>query len=138
MIEQDFYDYITIVSQITDIIGTRIYPDTAPESVTLPCLVYEKTGVDRQLTLLKSSGVVTATLQLDIFAATRLQAETIVEEIRLAFDGYQGTWTTTNIFMARLDNESVGWDLETALESGTHRATVDLVVTFLESVTTFT
>ena len=138
MIEQDFYDYITIVSQITDIIGTRIYPDTAPESVTLPCLVYEKTGVDRQLTLLKSSGVVTATLQLDIFAATRLQAETIVEEIRLAFDGYQGTWTTTKIFMARLDNESVGWDLETALESGTHRATVDLVVTFLESVTTFT
>lgn len=138
MIESAFYDYISGITNITDVISLRIYPDTAPESVTLPCLVYEKTGVDRQLTLLKSSGVVTATLQLDIFSATRLQAETIVEEIRLAFDGFQGTWDTTNIFMARLDNESVGWDLETALESGTHRATVDLVVTFSESVTTFT
>jgi len=28
--------------------------------------------------------------------------------------------------------------LESALESGTHRATVDLIVTFSESVTTFT
>ena len=138
MIESAFYTFIKLQTGITALIGNRIYPDTAPESVTLPCLVFEKTGADRQLTFLKSSGVVTATLQLDIFANSRLAAETIVESIRLAFDGYQGTWDTTTIFMARLDNESVGWEIETATETGTHRATVDLIVTFLESVTTFT
>jgi hypothetical protein len=138
MIESAFYTFIKLQTGITALIGNRIYPDTAPASVLLPCLVFEKTGVDRQLTLLKSSGVVTATLQLDIFANSRLAAETIVESIRLAFDGYQGTWDTTNIFMARLDNESVGWEIESATETGTHRATVDLIVTFSESVTTFT
>jgi hypothetical protein len=138
MIESAFYTFIKLQTGITALIGNRIYPDTAPDSVLLPCLVFEKTGVDRQLTLLKSSGVVTATLQLDIFANSRLAAETIVESIRLAFDGYQGTWDTTNIFMARLDNESVGWEIESATETGTHRATVDLIVTFSESVTTFT
>jgi hypothetical protein len=32
---------------------------------------------------------------------------------------------------------SVGWDLENAKDTGIHRATVDLVVTFSESVTDF-
>lgn len=137
MIEQAFYSYIINVAAITDLVALRIFPDSAPQSVVLPCIIYEKTGADRQLNLLKSSGVVTATLQLDIFAKTRLSVENIVEQIRLAFDGYQGNWDTTTIFIAKLDNESVGFDLETATEVGTFRATIDLVVTFLETVTTF-
>ena len=102
MIESAFYDYISGITNITDVISLRIYPDTAPESVTLPCLVYEKTGVDRQLTLLKSSGVVTATLQLDIFSATRLQAESIVElTISLAHEKHGGP--LIYIFFARAE-----------------------------------
>lgn len=44
MIESAFYTYISGITNITDVINLRIYPDTAPESVTLPCLVYEKQG----------------------------------------------------------------------------------------------
>ena len=137
MIEADLYSYMTSESTITNLVSTRIYPDAAPQSSTLPLIVYSKQSTDRQVTLKRSVGICTARIQLDIFGASRTVCENIVEQIRLRTDGFQGNWGTTFIHLCKFDSESVGWDLESAKDTGIHRATVDLVVSFSESVTDF-
>ena len=137
MIEADFYSYLTGEATITAHLGNRIYPDASPQDATLPLLVYEKTSVDRQMTLRGATGVSTARISCDIFAASRTVCETIVESIRLRVDGFQGNWNTTFIHQSRIDSEDVGWDLESAKETGIHRATIDVVVLFTETVTDF-
>ena len=137
MIEADFYSYLTSQTSITAHLGTRIYPDASPQNATLPLLVYEKQSADRQMTLRGATGVCTARITCDIFAASRTICETIVESIRLRVDGFKGNWNTTYIHQSRLDSEDVGWDLESAKETGIHRATIDIVVSFTEPVTDF-
>jgi len=137
MIEAELYAYLTAQSSITNLIGSRIYPDVAPQGASIPLVVYSKQSTDRQVTLKRSVGICTARIQLDVFGSSRTVCETIVEAIRLAVDGFHGNWGTTFIHLCRLDSEQVGWDLETAKETGIHRATVDLVVSFTESVTDF-
>lgn len=137
MIEADLYTYLTSQSTITNLVGNRIYPDAAPQSASLPLIVYSKQSTDRQLTLKKSVGFCVCRMQLDVFGITRTVCENIVEQIRLRTDGFQGNWGTTFIHLVKFDSESVGWDLESAKDTGIHRATVDLIISFTESVTDF-
>ena len=137
MIEADFFSYLTGEATITAHLGDRIYPDASPQNPTLPLMVYEKTSVDRQMNLRGATGVSTARISCDIFAASRTVCETIVESIRLRVDGFQGNWNTTYIHQSRLDSQDVGWDLESAKDTGIHRATIDVVVCFTETVTDF-
>lgn len=137
MIEAELYDYLTNETAITTLVNTRIYPDAAPQSATLPMIIYTKTSTDREVTLKRAVGICTARMQLDVYGASRTVCENIMEQIRLRTDGFQGNWGTTYIHICKFDSESVGWDLESAKDTGIHRATVDLVVTFSESVTDF-
>ena len=137
MIEADLFTYLTAQASITTLVSTRIYPDAAPQGAILPLIIYSKQSTDRQVTLKRSVGVCTARVQLDAFGATRTVCENILEQIRLRADGFQGNWGTTFIHLCRFDSESVGWDVEGAKETGIHRSTVDLVVSFSESVTDF-
>lgn len=137
MIEAELYDYLTNETAITTLVNTRIFPDAAPQSATLPMIIFSKQSTDREITLKRAVGICTARIQLDVFGSTRTVCENIIEAIRLRTDGFQGNWGTTYIFICKFDSESVGWDLENAKDTGIHRATVDLVVTFSESVTDF-
>lgn len=137
MIEADLFIYLTSQASITSLISTRIYPDAAPQGSALPLIIYSKQSTERQVTLKRSVGVCTARMQLDIFASSRTVCENLLEQIRLRTDGFQGNWGTTFIHLCRFDSELVGWDVESARETGIHRSTVDLVVSFSESVTDF-
>lgn len=137
MIESEMFSYLQGQSAITALVGARIYPDAAPQTASLPLVVYSKQSTDRQLTLKRSVGVCTARIQLDVYGASRTVCENIMDSIRLVVDGFQGNWGTTYIHLCKFDSESVGWDLETAKDTGIHQSSVDLVVTFTESTTDF-
>lgn len=137
MIEADFYSYLKDQTDITTLVGTRIYPDTAPEKCAYPFLIYSKTDTARELHLRGATGVCVARIQVDVFASSRMICETVIEKIRLRFNGFQGNWGTTFIHQVRMDSESVGWDLESGKDTGIHTGSVDLVIVFTESVTDF-
>ena len=137
MIESEFYSYITDQASITSLVGTRIYPDTAPEKCDYPFLVYSKIDTTRELHLRGATGVCVSRFQLDVFAPSRMICESIIEQVRLRFNGFQGNWGTTFIHQVRMDSESVGWDIESGKDTGIHTASVDLVIVFTESITDF-
>jgi type II secretory pathway pseudopilin PulG len=137
MIESEMYSYLQDQSNITDLIGTRLYPDAAPQTAILPLIVYAKQSTDRNHTLRGAVGICTARIQLDVYGSSRTVCESIMDLVRLSVDGFQGNWGTTFIHLCKFDSESVSWDLETAKDTGIHQSTVDLVVTFTESITDF-
>lgn len=137
MIESDLYTYLNTQSTITALVSTRIFPDTAPEKVVSPFIVFGKTDAGREYTLRGASDICTARFQLDVIATSRLICETIVEAIRLKTDGFQGNWGSTYIHLCKLDSESVGFDLYDGKDTGLHRSSFDVVVMFTEPVTDF-
>jgi len=137
MIEAELYSYITAQASITSLVGTRIYPDTAPQKCDSPFIVYSKIDTTREMHLRGATGVCVARFQLDVYASSRMICETIIEQVRLRFSGFKGNWGTTFIHQVRMESESVGWDIESGKDTGIHTGSVDLVVIFTESTTDF-
>lgn len=137
MIESELFSYLTAQTTVTDYVANRIYPDTAPENVTSPFIVFGKTDTNREYTLTSANAICTARFQMDVLANTRLTCELIVEAIRLSTDGFQGNWGTTFVHLSKCDSESVGFDLLDGKDTGIHRASFDLIVMFSESTTDF-
>ena len=137
MIESDLYTYINDQATITSLVGTRIYPDTAPQKCDYPFMVYSKIDTTREMHLRGATGVCVARFQIDIYAPSRMICESIIEQVRLRFNGFQGNWDTTFIHQVRLESESNGWDIESGKDTGIHTASVDLVIVFTEATTDF-
>lgn len=137
MIEAELFSYLQSEGAITALVGARIFPDAAPQTATLPLIIYSKQSTDREITLKKAVGVCTARIQIDVYGSSRTVCENIIEAVRLITDGFHGNWGTTFVHLCKFDSESVGWDLESAKDTGIHQSSVDLVVTFTESVTDF-
>ena len=72
-------------------IGMRIYPLLAPASATLPLIVYQRTGVDRQPgTLSGVVGVPAVSVTLEMYGATYAEAREIADMVRSRLDGWGG------------------------------------------------
>lgn len=99
-----------LVSANTSPISARVYPLMIPEHVyaeatKLPCIVYTKTGVDRQQTLNGTDSVVRAAFQIDSYARTHSGAISLAAEVRDALLDYAGTVAGVEIKHAALETE---------------------------------
>lgn len=79
------------VSAVTTLIGTRIYPLTLPQGVTLPAVRYQRISGNSDEYVGGTTGAASARLQFDIFADTYASGEAVREAIRQAIDQYRGT-----------------------------------------------
>lgn len=74
--------YLLTQTAITDLVGTRIYPDVLPEACTLPAIVYSEISDNDNYHL---SGVCTAAecrVQIDCYGATRASANAVGRKVR--------------------------------------------------------
>lgn len=89
----DVRTYLQTKSAVTDLIGTRMYPDVLPENVTLPACTYW-TFSSEPLTEVQAdkTGVAMSRVQIDCYATTRAGAVALADAIRLApMQGHRGT-----------------------------------------------
>lgn len=93
------------------LVGTRIYPVLAPASAALPFITYRRTSVRREQTLSGPMGVVTTSVDLDIFAATYEDARNLSDLCRKALDGWGGNFDNTEVKNVSLESESDGFAL---------------------------
>ena len=93
-------------ASVTQYVGHRIFYDLAASEDSLPFINYRRTAVDREQTLGNPMGVPRVSLELTIYATTRLQTRQIANAAREVLDGYTGSFDNTTVRQASLESES--------------------------------
>lgn len=92
-------------SGITNLISQRLYADVLPQGCELPSVVYYIISTDRERLIGKMSRLAHARFQIDCYAKTRSQANSIAEAFRTSqLDEYRGT--TASIFFNGIEIDS--------------------------------
>lgn len=71
--------------------ATAIYLVLAPQETATPFIVYNTEGVDNTFTKSGVSTLDTQRIEVDCYADTLEDAETLANQVRAALDGYVGT-----------------------------------------------
>lgn len=64
--------------------GGRVYPDVAPAGAALPRIVYQSVGGVDETTFDGSDTLQNSRMQVSVWAATRAEAATIMQQVRAA------------------------------------------------------
>lgn len=88
------------------LIGTRMYPVLAPASATLPFITWRRSGIQREQTLTRPSGLPRVTVEYTIYGITYEQARDVADSLRLILDGYGGSANNTEVKQTSLEDES--------------------------------
>lgn len=78
-------------SNITAIIGTRLYPIQLPQKPTLPALTYFRVSGEEQASNSGSQDYGWARFQIDAWAETFNEAETLANLVKERLHGFSGT-----------------------------------------------
>lgn len=91
---------------VTSLVGMQIYPVLAPASASVPFVTWRRTGIQREQTLGRPSGMPRVTVEYSIYGTTYEQARETADAMRLVLDGYGGANGTTTVNQTSLENES--------------------------------
>jgi len=94
-IEEALVTYLTAHTGVKNIIGKRLYAFHAPANVTFPFITYQRVSTERFLSHDEPvNDLATIRVQFDIFATTYAGALALLDELRDAMQGYQGTMSS--------------------------------------------
>jgi len=78
----------SIKTALASVAGGRVYPDTTPDNVTFPCVVYQQVGGDVLNPLeCVDPNLDHARMQVWVWSKTRLEASTVMRQVRTALMG---------------------------------------------------
>jgi hypothetical protein len=97
MIESDLYSYLSGVSAVSALAGTRLYPLILPQAPTYPAITYTVQGADRDYTYCGPSGLVKKDIQIDAWGSTYAAAKALQDVLRVALDGFVGLMGNTRV-----------------------------------------
>ena len=136
--ETGVYSYLISKTSITSLVSTRIYPLIAPEGSAWPFIIYQRIGSSHEHNMSGSSGLVTATVQIDAYAEAYSSAKSIGAAIRNVLDGYRGLMGSTFVSRCHLGDERDLLDVtDLADEFGGFRWSGDFAIAYHESIPTF-
>jgi len=101
----------TLVSDagVSAVVGSKIYPVLAPSEAALPFITWRRMAVQRQQSLSGPVGVPSVMLSVDLFAETYEAVRELADKVRLALDGWGGTFQNTVVSNVSLENEADGF-----------------------------
>lgn len=77
-------------AEILAIVGPRVFPHFIPQGQPTPAIVYNRVSGSADYTLQGPSGLATATMQVDCWAADPDTASTLARLVRAKLDGFAG------------------------------------------------
>lgn len=113
MFKEDLTAFLKNNAGVNALVSGRIYPQTLPQNVVLPAIVYSQISSVRGSSHSGTSGFASCRFQVDIWATTYYQASTVANAVRTALDNYKGVMGSSNVGSAFLENELDGFDPET-------------------------
>ena len=93
-------------ASITQHIGHRAFYDLAASEDALPFLTFRRSDITREQTLAFPMGVPSVSVEISIYATTRLQSRKIADAVRAALDGFTGSFDNTQVRQTSLESES--------------------------------
>lgn len=106
--------FLQTKSAVTDLIGTRIRPEVLDESEALPAITHSVISSQHETELEGAAGIRHTRLQVDCYAATKVQASAVAEQVRLAvLAGVRTTWGGTFINDVTVDRSFTSRDAPT-------------------------
>lgn len=112
-IGKDIRTYLQTQSDVTAIIGTRMFPRVLPQGESLPAIVFSLVTSTSEHKITGASSGVRAIVQLDCYAETHIAANDLSEKVRLALHGYSGTAGSSTIGSSLLENKREMFDAPT-------------------------
>ena len=101
-IEADLRTLALMDTTFRDAVGTRIYPQALPLDVTLPAATLSYVDGAGQLSHGGPDGFLWARVQIDIYAATDLEAAQLRDALRRWLNGYSGYLGSTVFHLVEL------------------------------------
>lgn len=114
-------DLFTFLSDAGTAAGSRFYPNTLPQSPTLPAVRYLQVSDPPEHTQSGRSSLRHPRWQLDCYAETYIAARTLAEQLVSLADGYSGQMGATTCYAGFQENARDNYDPET----GRHWVTLD-------------
>ena len=89
-VSQSIRTRLLATSAVTDLVGQRIASDQLPQGVALPAITYFVVDTEANETLANIADVSRARIQVDSYATTRGQANSVSDAVRLALQMFRG------------------------------------------------
>lgn len=115
MSEPNFYEHLRNVSGVSSLIASRIYPDKLPQSPTLPAVVTQSVGGQRQQRYCNGDGLVLGSFQFDVYAKTRAACNQAAHAVRIAMQDFSGEMGGTPVKHCHLTSDFDSVDPEPGL-----------------------
>lgn len=132
-----FFQRLKGSTNVTDLVGERIRPDTLKQKETLPAVRYELISSESWQHLGGASGEARSRIQIDSYADTRLMANELAAAVKNLFDGFRGVIASIEVFDCYMDNKYDRVDPPPhGGDTFRKRRTLDFIVTHTEPTPT--
>lgn len=115
-LEESIYTELTGESTISDLVGNRVYPVTAPDGADFPLIIYEKvshsTGYSHDST---DDGIYEASFRFHFLGLTYSSANSIRLAVRTFLSAFEGSFGSNEVSLIRLEGEDDDYNFETQL-----------------------
>ena len=115
------YNILSTTTNISDLVGTRIFPNVAPQTTTFPFIIYDVNGVQPNDTKDGASTLDTNDVMISCYSETYSQASDLAQKIRVAMDRInEGTYGGEQIQSSQFQSYNDIFD-DTSGDAGIYR-----------------
>ena len=134
--EKAILNILTNDAGVTALVGQRVRPIIEHQKQALPYVTYQAIATDHVETMDGSAGLAMRSLQINCYSSTALEAEAIIEAVRVALQGKKGTYN--GVVVGGIINADGPRDLpqspNAAKETMVYAKSVDFDVWFTEAI----
>ena len=122
------YNILSTTTNISDLVGTRIFPNVAPQTTTFPFIIYDVNGVQPNDTKDGASTLDTNDVMISCYSETYSQASDLAQKIRVAMDRInEGTYGGEQIQSSQFQSYNDIFD-DTSGDAGIYRKSLDFEI----------
>jgi len=127
-IGKSIYNILANDSDVAALVGTRIFPNVAPQTTTFPFIIYDVTGVQPNDTKDGASTLDTNDVMISCYSETYSQASDLAQKIRVAMDRINvGTYGGEQIQSSQFQSYNDIFD-DTSGDAGIYRKALDFEI----------
>ena len=85
-IGKSIYNILSTTGNVSALVGTRIFPNVAPQTTAFPFIIYDVTGVEPTNTKDGVSTLDTNDVMISVYSNTYSEASSLAQLVRIAMD----------------------------------------------------
>ena len=104
-VKSSLITYLKAETNLSALIGDRIYIGWAEQGTTLPYIVAHQIDAIHEHHMASATGLVQGRFQFDCYGQTTVAAENVAEQVRQSLDGFRGAMGSVFVSTCHLESE---------------------------------